>query len=255
MTTIEDFFKEVSEFKDRLDRRNTETIHTDWYEETAIELFADWRSARISLKPIVAPDVIERLDQSFTDLLNESRKARSKVSKSSHALRRIENEYVRHIYPEISHRSIETGFVNSLIAELEVIQNDKYHEYMEEAIQCVQAGAHRGAVVLGWQAAMYALYKALDSHNEPIHVAYQKKFGQPPKHDITDFWSFQKMNDQKILILAEAMDIIDKSLKDLLDKERDIRNKAAHPGEFDVGPNTTKAFLEKITQLLIHLHL
>lgn len=255
MKTVEDFFEEVQDFKSHLESKDSKTIHTNGYENECRELYADWQEVKISLKPLVDQQTINEIDENFTELLRESRKSRSEVQSSVNYLRIIEDKYVEHIYPEVSHRDIGAGFINSLAADLEQIQTDKYHEYMEESIQCVQAGAYRGSVVLAWQAAMYALYKALEAHDDPIHVAYQKKFGTTPNFDVTDFWSFQKIKDQNILILAESVGVIDKSLKDVLDKERDTRNKAAHPGKFDIGPNGTKALLEKVMQLLASLDL
>ncbi|WP_435069636.1 hypothetical protein [Haloplanus sp. C73] len=255
MKTIEDFFEEVQRLKSHLEGKSSKTVHTNEYEESCRELYADWQEVKISLKPLADQQIIDSMDKEFTALLRESRKSRSSVQTSVGHLREVEDEYIEHVYPEVSHRDISAGFIHSLAADLEQIRTDKYHDYMEEALQCVQAGAYRGAVVLGWQAAMYALYKGLEAHNDPIHVAYQKQFQTTPNFNITDFWSFQKMNDRDILILAENVGLIDKSLKDILDKERDIRNKAAHPGQFDVGPNGTKAMLEKMVQLLVSLDL
>lgn len=255
MKTIEDFFQGVIEFRSDMEGKSSKTVHTNRYGNRCREMYADWQQVKISLDPLVTDQIIDEMDDQFDDLLNESRKSRSSVANSAKALRNIEDKYVKHVYPEVSHREISAGFVNSLISDLEQIKTGKYHEYIKESIQCVQAGAYRGAIVMGWQAAMYALYQGLSDHGEPIHVLYQKQFKSKPEVKIVDFWSFQKINDKNILILCESAGIIDKSLKDILDKERDLRNKAAHPGEFDVGPNTTKAFLEKIIQLLTSLEL
>jgi len=100
---------------------------------------------------------------------------------------------------------------------------------------------------------MFALYRELEKGDDPIHVAYQRQFGTTPDVDIDDFWDFQKVKDRDILILAESVGLIDKSLKDMLVREKDIRNKAAHPGIYDVGPNGTKALLETVMQLLVKL--
>lgn len=255
MKSVKDFFEEVEEFRKELDSRNQDTIHTDKYQDTVRDLYADWHEVKISLKPLIEQQVIESIDNEFSDLIVESRRTNSRVSESASCLRLVEDRYVQHVYPAITNRSVETGFVNSLVTDLEAIETDKYHEYMEEAIQCVQAGAYRGAVVLGWQAAIFALYQELDDHEDPIHVAYQKKFKTKPDFKIDSFWDFQKIPDSNILILAESIGIIDKSLKDMLDREIDIRHKAAHPGAYDVGPNATKALLETVMQLLTELHL
>jgi hypothetical protein len=178
MKTIEDFFDEVSSYHDYLAEKSQKTIHTDEYEDRVQELYADWQQVKVSLQPFASEDVISRCDESFNTLLNESRKSRSKVSNSVKALRRIEDEYVSDIYPVISGREVGTGFVNSLVTDLEQIQSDKYHEYIEESIQCIQAGAYRGAVVLAWQGAMYALYVELENQSSPLHVVYQQKFNK-----------------------------------------------------------------------------
>lgn len=253
MKTIEDFFDDVESLTDYLEARGTKTIHTDEYEENVRELYADWQQVKISLEPIVDKETITDLDDEFSILLDESRKSNSSISSSLSHLSTIEDEYVEHVYPEISHREIQAGFVNGLVSDLEQLKEDKYHEYMQESIQCVQAGAYRGAVVLGWQAAIYGLYQKLEESGEPIHVSYEKKFGSTPEFRIEDFWDFQKIQDEHILLIAEDTGLIDKSLKDMLSREKDIRNKAAHPGIYDVGPNGTKALLETVMQLLVEL--
>lgn len=255
MKTIEDFFSEVRDFHEYLKSRSSSTIHTNKYEEQAKELYADWQQVKISLKPFTGEEVIRTIDKNFSDFLEESRKSQSSVNNSAEYLGHIEDLYIEHIYPNISHREIEAGFVNTLVSELQQIEDDKYHEYIQEAVQSIQAGAYRGAVVLGWQAAMYALYIELENHQEPIHVAYEKKFKTKPEIEVDNFWDFQKMKDKDILILSESVGIIDKSLKDMLMREKDIRNKAAHPGIYDVGPNGTKALLETVIQLLVELDL
>lgn len=255
MKTIEEFFDEVEAYKGKLDGHSSKTIHTSGYKETVKEFYADWQQVKISLKPFISPNVISSIDEGFTSLLRESRRANSRVNESANILTSIEEDYIEYIYPEVSHREIESGFVNSLIADLEQVQKGKYHEYMEEAIQCIQADAYRGAVVLGWQAAMYGLYQEMKKHDEPFHVVYQKKFGAVPGFEVNSFWDFQKLQDQNILILAEDIGLIDKSIKDMLNREKDTRNKAAHPGIYDVGPNGTKAHLEIVMQLLIELEL
>ncbi|MFC7325497.1 hypothetical protein ACFQMF_13000 [Halorubrum rutilum] len=216
MRTIEDFFIDIEDFHDDLEIRDTKTIHTQEYEDTVRELYADWQAVKVSLKPHTSERVIEEIDTLFTDLLGESRRSSPRVSQSANYLESIENIYIEEIYPEISMREIEAGFVNSLVSELDQIEDDKYHTYIEEAIQCIQVGANRGAVVLGWQAAMYGLYCKLEEHSEPIHVAYEKKFHTKPDTSIDDFWDFQKLKDENVLILAEYIGIIDKSLKDML---------------------------------------
>lgn len=253
MTTIEEFFENVEEFYDKLGAKSSKTIHTDWYEETIRELYADWKEVEISLRPFVEQETIDTIDRQFGSLLQESRKSRSDRLESVSSLKQIEDLYIEFIYPEISHRDIESGFVNSLVTDLNTLQDEKYREYLNEAVQCIQAEAYRGAVVLGWQAAMYGLYIELESLDTPLHVAYQKKFGKTPDFKIENFWDFQKMRDHEILVLSEEVGLIDKSLKDMLEREKDTRNKAAHPGVYDVGPNGTKAVLETIIQLLIKL--
>lgn len=253
MKTIEEFFEEVEEYHDDLTARSNKSIHTDEYEDTVKEFYADWQEIKISLQPFIEGTVIESVDIQFSQLLKESRKSRSSVQASVRYLGTVEDAYIEHIYPEISHREIEAGFVNSLVIELKQIEEGKYHDYMEEAVISVQAGAYRGAVVLGWQAAMYGIYRRLEEYKEPIHVAYQKKFNTTPNVDINNFWDFQKLSDREILILSESVGLIDKSLKDMMVREKEIRNKAAHPGVYDVGPNGTKALLETVMQLLIEL--
>lgn len=250
MKTIEDFFEEVESFIEYMDSRDSKTIHTNEYEDVSRELYADWQQVKVSLRHFVNSDIIGLIDDQFNSLLEESRSSRPNVNATLGYLREIENEYIKNIHPEISFRDIEAGFVNSLITDLEKVNNEKYYEYIEEAVQCVQCGAYRGAVVLGWQAAIYALYQEIENHNDPFHVEYQKKFNTTPDITVNSFWDFQKLQDRNILILSEHMGIIDKSLKDMLDRERDVRNKAAHPGIYDVGPNGTKALLETVIQLL-----
>lgn len=253
MKTLEAFFADVNELKDHLECRNGKTVHTDTYLDSCVRPYSEWNNVKPNLTTFLDKKKIQTLDDNFTNLIEESRKSKPSVRDSKSYLDNIHEVYIYDLRHKIDETNIEVGFVNNLTDKVDKISEEKYAEYLNEAIRCVQVNAYRGAVVLGWQAAVFALYKELDAHSEPIHVAYQKKFGTLPDFDINTFWDFQKIQDKNILILAESAGIIDKSLKDVLKDEKNIRNKAAHPGKFDVGPNRVKAFLETIMELILAL--
>lgn len=253
MKTLEDFFGDVTKLKEHLESRSGKTVHTQTYLDSCVRLYSQWRNVKPNLTTFLKSEDIEELDDLFIQLIEESRKARPSVTTSKSLLGDIEDIYVLRLSHKIDETNIEVGFVNNLTKKVDEISGEKYADYLREAIRCVQVNAYRGAVVLGWQAAMFALFIELDAHSEPIHVAYQKKFDHLPDMDINSFWDFQKMQDSEILILCEGVGIIDKSLKDVLDDEKNIRNKAAHPGQFDVGPNRVKAFLESVMELIIKI--
>lgn len=255
MKTIEDFFSDLSALKEHLESRSGKTVHTEKYQNTCIRLYSEWQNVKSNLQTFLSDEDIERIDESFSKLLKESRRAKPRISESKNLVDDIEEIYLLKLSHKLNETNVELTFVNNLINKLDKISNEKYADYLEESIRCVQVNAYRGAVVLGWQAAIYALYKELDSHSEPIHVSYHKKFGHKPEIEISTFWDFQKVSDREILILAEYVGVIDKSLKDVLEDEKNIRNKAAHPGKFDVGPNRVKALLESVMELLIELDL
>lgn len=253
MKTIEDFFTDIADLQEHLESRRGKTVHTQEYLNSCVQLYSEWKNVKPNLKTLLDDTQVSELDEDFNSLIEESRTSRPSVAKSKQYLENIEEIYVMELSYKLDETNIEISFVNNLTEKVDEISNEKYAEYLAESIRCIQVNAYRGAVVLGWQAAIFALYKELDDHSDPIHVAYQKKFNKLPDTDINSFWDFQKIPDHDILILAEDVGVIDKSLKDVLGDEKNIRNKAAHPGKFDVGPNRVKALLESVMELILKL--
>lgn len=248
MRTANDFFEEVRELKDYLEEKNSKTIFQKDFEENVERLYGEWQTLKKDLQSTLDEELIEFIDEKFESLLDEAKSSRTYVNKCKNHLKPVEKTYIREIKPKLSSKSIRVGFIQGLEHQLENIEEDKYREYISEATDCIHAEAYRGAIVLGWQALMFKMYKMMEDANKPISRAYKEKFNQKLDKKVNSFWDFQKIRDKDILILAEYQSIIDKSLKDMLDNERDLRNKAAHPGRFDVKPNNVKSFMENIIE-------
>lgn len=253
MKTVEDYFSEIRSFKSELDKKNTKTIHSTSYKENVEKFYTDWKSVQRNLDRYIGEDEISEIGENLEKLFTESRSSRPSVKKSAKFLENIEDIFIKNIKHKIEVSNIGLDTVANIQQSIQELSDEKYIDYLEEAAKDIQVESYRSSIVLGWQAVMFAIYKEMSESNYNIRSEYKAKFNRDPGFSIKDFWDFQRMRDKNTLILAEETSVIDKSQKDILDKERNLRNKAAHPGKFDAGLNSTRSFIEKIVDVVTSL--
>ncbi len=134
-------------------------------------------------------------------------------------------------------------------------------EYLKEAIDCANAGFNRGAIVLGWCAAIDRIQKrvqalgfakfnaastALKNQTSGRHKRWNKEF------NITTLSELQSVFDNDLITVCEGLDLLDSNQADrLTDVDFQYRNHSAHPGEAPIEDPHLVAFFTDINTIIL----
>lgn len=134
-----------------------------------------------------------------------------------------------------------------LRAYLTTVTSATTHEFLDEAVGCMEANFHRAAVVLTWIGAVSVLYdyvhaNHLASFNAEALRRDAKWKPAKTKDDLA------RMNEHAFLQVLHAISVIGKSTKDELEGCLKLRNGCGHPNSFKVGEARVTAHIESLIQ-------
>lgn len=142
---------------------------------------------------------------------------------------------------------------------LSEITDPKQNTYLKEAIDCATAGYLRGAVVLGWCAAVYRIHKAIEkigfdkfniasAQMASAQIGRFKRFNKV--FNIGSLSELGEVFDNDILWVLEGMGLIDMNQHTRLKACFDMRNNAAHPGEAPTTPYNVMSFFSDLNEII-----
>jgi len=126
--------------------------------------------------------------------------------------------------------------VESLYEELDGLTEEQT-EYLRVALGCVENGFYRPAVVMGWAALLSRLVDVIEADNWARLNAARPKSTVKSHDDLP--------NDYQLIEAAKDAGFISKTTMKTLHGLLNTRNRAAHPGGFAPGLNTTLGYLEE----------
>lgn len=123
--------------------------------------------------------------------------------------------------------------------------------YLGEAIDCFEAGANRGAVIMTWVLAMehflnFVFTKKLPEFNAALKVQPDKKV-----KEVKSIEDFQDIREKKIIELCRTADIITNDVRKILDDCLGVRNSAAHPSDVKIGRSKVISVIEDLVSNVI----
>jgi hypothetical protein len=125
-----------------------------------------------------------------------------------------------------------------------------YQQYLEEAIDCYEATAYRGAVLMVWAATVEHLYSVIGYHRngfkdlQAANIARFEKSGAYKK--ITKKNDLLYLNDKSFFLLCEDAGVLNKNARLLLDDALATRNRCGHPTGYAVGREEVVIFIERM---------
>jgi hypothetical protein len=128
--------------------------------------------------------------------------------------------------------SVNQQHATAVISQI-TAKDDKFQEYVQEAEECLTVGAYRAAIVLGWCATVYHLYRIIESNGlDLFRQSYNKKhrgdYEIKPKDDIDQIRL--KVRDSDLLeICYHDLGLLSTDEHYRLDLFRGWRNQSAHP--------------------------
>lgn len=123
--------------------------------------------------------------------------------------------------------------------------------YLSEAIDCFEAGANRGAVIMTWVLTMdhflnFIFANKRTEFNEALAKNPDKKLKFVAARE-----DFQDLNEDKIIELCRSAKIITNDVQKILKDGLGTRNSAAHPSDVTIGRSKAVSVIEDLVQNVI----
>lgn len=130
-----------------------------------------------------------------------------------------------------------------------------YRDYLNEAVDCYEHGAYRGAVLMVWAAAIEHIYTIIARHPrgfKEIEAANVKRFGNSHTyHKVSKKNDLLYLNDKNFLLLCEDAGVFNKNARMLLGEKLDTRNRCGHPTGYVIGREEAVVFVESLINNII----
>jgi len=247
--------KEVNALKSKTVSRNAirqlaDKIATDWVEELRSPL---------EHKLKLSNDVIQGTSEQMKRLHVLSRPNNLKSSyleTISAVLTTFDDKFILPI--KQTSLNIESAF--DLQKIIPTLSNPDESDYLQEAINCANAGYIRAAIVLGWCAAIDKIQKkiiklGLDNFNKTsskLKAQTSGKFRNWNKEfSITTVSELQTVFDKDLIVMLEGMGLIEGNQADRLNTCFQYRNQSAHPGDAPIEEPHLVAFFTDINSIVL----
>lgn len=231
-------------------REQADSLATTWVE--------DLRSP-LEHKFAIDPTSISEMSESMKRLHVLSRPGNRRSSYEDAlktALRRFKDRFVLPI--QQASFDVESVFdLSNLVAGLDDIDES---DYLSEAIACANAGHQRAAIVMGWCAAIDRIQRKLQfigfsAFNDASAAVQGQKSGRN-KHwnkrfSITSLGELQAVFDRDLIVVIEAMELVDGNQADRLRSDFEYRNQSAHPGLAPIEDAHVVAFFTDICSIVL----
>lgn len=152
--------------------------------------------------------------------------------------------------PASSPSVVRQSEVAALRVKVSSIKDAEARTFASEAVDCLEIGAHRAAIVFMWVAAVYEVQERLWSASDAksITTAAQSHNARAKvckkRDDLSEY------NEELLLQIAHDVGVIDKNEKAELMKALGLRNSSGHPNKLRPGEHRAKAHIEDIITML-----
>jgi hypothetical protein len=130
-----------------------------------------------------------------------------------------------------------------------------YQQYLEEAIDCYEAGAYRGAVLMVWAATIEHMYSVIAGHQQGFKLLQAENFKRFEKSSgyrkIGKKNDLLYVNDANFFLLCEDAGVFNKNARSILDDALKTRNRCGHPTGYTVGREEVVIFIERLINNII----
>jgi hypothetical protein len=143
---------------------------------------------------------------------------------------------------DLADKGISSNFKPHLLK----INDSDTRAFVEEAIDCFEAGLYRSSVVMSWVGAISILYDYVikEKRNEFNIEATRRN---PKWKDAQTKDDLSLMKESEFLDVLAALSIIGKNVKEQLKNNcLGLRNSCGHPNSFRVGRSMTESHLEML---------
>lgn len=140
--------------------------------------------------------------------------------------------------------------VAKLRAQVAGIGDTEARAFASEAVDCLEIGAHRAAIVFMWVAAVHELQERVWAAATPATITSAAQAHNPKAKKLNKRDDLVEYNESLLLQVAQDLSVIDKNMKTELSKALDLRNGSGHPNRLRPGEHKAKAHIEDIITML-----
>lgn len=131
-----------------------------------------------------------------------------------------------------------------------------YQNYLNEAVDCYEHGAYRGAVLLVWSATVEHIYSAIEARPsgfKSIEAANHARFSNSSGYKkIRRKNDLLYLNDKNFLQVCEDAGVFNRNARKLLEDKLDTRNRCGHPTGYVIGREETVVFIESLVNNVVN---
>ena len=121
-------------------------------------------------------------------------------------------------------------------------------EFLNELIDCFEAGANRATITMAWILAVDHLFAYILKHKLAEFNASLAKDKGVKLNAVKHRDDFNNMKDSKFIELCRTANIISNDVRKILNTSLDVRNSCAHPSGIKVPDTKVLAFVEDLVE-------
>lgn len=138
----------------------------------------------------------------------------------------------------------------ALRAQVAGIKDPEARAFASEAVDCLQIGAHRAAIVFMWVAAVHEIQERVWAASNPAAITAAAQSHNPRAKVCKKRDDLSEYNEELLLQVAHDLGVIDKNEKAELINALGLRNSSGHPNKLRPGEYRAKAHIEDIITML-----
>ncbi len=206
----------------------------------------------------IPAEIVERYSSDFRRLIKISAPSNRKSSYEEtlgNLLRHFRDELVL----PIQTRPAEVAEVTALDQLLGGLPDPEEDAYLKEAIACAKCKLYRGAVVLGWSAAIdrihrtiarmgFATFNSVSQQMAKQDKGRFKKFNAP--QHVNSLSELREVFDNVVLWIIEGMELVDVNQHARLHSCFELRCQCAHPGDAPITEYNLLSFFSDLTGIV-----
>lgn len=131
-----------------------------------------------------------------------------------------------------------------------------YQNYLNEAVDCYEQGAYRGAVLMVWAATVGHIYSVIENHVgglKELELANDGRFGASQTyHRIRKKNDLLYLSDKNFLLICEDAGVFNRNARKLLEEKLVTRNFCGHPTGYVIGREEAVVFIESLINNVIN---
>lgn len=133
------------------------------------------------------------------------------------------------------------------------LEDSQEKSFLQEAIDCYEIGARRGAIIMVWILTLYHLYQYILKHNlSEFNIALASKNDKRIRiTTVNKIDDFSEIPEGKFIELIRTANIISNDIRKILDTKLGIRNSSAHPSAIMVSEVKATDFIIDLVENVI----